>query len=427
MSINRIVEPASGEIMLKSMAEPERRSLENGIPIYSIHGGTQEICKIEFVFYAGSWHQKKPLVSVITNALLKEGTKTKSSQEISQKLDYYGAFLEHYATPDTSVVALYTLNKHLAHTIPVFTDLISNAIFPEKEFQLLLDQHRNQYKISKKKVEYVASRQFRTLLFGKTHPYGNEVDESSFDTLKHSDIFDFYNSYYTQQNARIIVSGYVIPEIADTLNNTLCQTLPQGNLCIPITDGQTHSNGSKELYIEMDDVVQSAIRMGCITITREHPDFPMLEIAVTILGGYFGSRLMRNIREDKGYTYGIGARVIPLKAGSFLSIATEVAVDITSSAVEEIKKELKKLRTEPISTEELALVKNHLRGNILRGFDGPFAQAERFRELSDIQLDFSYYKNVIQTIDKATPSTIQLIAEKYLHEDLMFTVIAGKK
>ena len=426
--LNRKIIPQTTISDLRNLhlPQPEFYRLQTGIPLFTIHGGSEALCKIEFVFDAGAAYQSKPLVASFTNTLLKDGTTTRSSLEISETLDYYGAYLEYYTTPDTAVIALYSLNKHLHHTVPVFIDLIFHATFPEQEFRLLLDQQIQQFQINNKKVQYRAAKRFKPLLFGKSHPYGQEVTEESFRIISAEDLRSFYASCYTPDNARVIISGDIDRNSVSLLNRYIPVTFEerpktkQPEYFTPVSD--VHSE-----IISVEHVVQSAIQVGSLTINRDHQEYAQVEFACTVLGGYFGSRLMKNIREDKGYTYGIGARMVPLKNGAYYTIAAEVAAELTQATLSEIRKEMKRLRTEALSIEELALVKNYLRGTLLRSFDGPMALAERFREMSDAGLDNRYYQKVFETIETISAQEILYTAEKYFHEDRISIVIAGRK
>ena len=428
MTLYRDKAPGNGNLDLRTikLPDPETAKLDSGITLYGIEGGSQDLCKIEFIFRAGSDKQQKSLVAAYTNSMLKEGTKTRSSKEISEKLDFYGAFLEHYTTPDTSVVALYTLNKYLAETIPVFLDLIFNATFPENEFFVHNRRQLQQYQVNRKKVQYLASKRFRPVIFGKEHPYGKEVEETSFADISTEDLKAFYKNYYVAENARIIISGKIDNQVIPLLNKYIPKH-SESRLSSSELNFSINGSSREEVIIPVENVVQSAVRLGSLMINRTHEDYAAAEFTCAVLGGYFGSRLMKNIREDKGYTYGIGSRMVPLKNGAYFNIAAEVGTDVTSATIEEVRKEMKRLRTEEMPAEELALVKNYLRGSLIRNFDGPMALGERFREMSDADLDNTFYQKAFDTVETITTHEIMETAEKYFHEDGLSIVVAGKR
>ncbi|PID93641.1 MAG: hypothetical protein CSA95_06945 [Bacteroidetes bacterium] len=426
--VNRTHAPSNGILNLNhiTLPTPEVFHLDAGLPVFCIEGGSQELCKVEFIVGAGSDKQEKPLVAAYTNHMLKEGTATRSSLQISEELDFYGAFLEHYTTPDTSVIALYTLNKHLEATLPIFVDLIFHAIFPEKEFETLNRRKEQAYRINEQKVQYVAGKKFRPLLFGEAHPYGGEIVETSFEEISLSDLRSFYEKYYTPDNARIIIAGKIDRKLIPLLNKLL-ERGEKRSTTSPPPNFHREAPRPQTLVIPREQTVQSALRMGSLTLNRDHEDYPGVEFTSIVLGGYFGSRLMRNIREDKGYTYGIGMRVVPLKHGAYFTIATEVDTHVTQATIDEVRKEMKKLRTEEMEQEELALVKSYLRGSLMRNFDGAMALSERFREMSDAGLDNRFYQRVFATVEQITTQEILRIAGSYFHEENLSMVIAGKR
>lgn len=166
--------------------------------------------------------------------------------------------------------------------------------------------------------------------------------------------------------------------------------------------------------------------MGRVLPKRDHTDMPGLVVLNTILGGYFGSRLMRNIREDKGYTYGISSFIIPMAELSVLVVSTEVGSAFAEKTIEEVFKEMRKLQTEPISNDELELVRGYMTGQILRTFDGPFAIADSLASLFQYNnLNFGYIDDLIKTINQITPLELMELAKKYLDADSMVVSVAG--
>ena len=155
-------------------------------------------------------------------------------------------------------------------------------------------------------------------------------------------------------------------------------------------------------------------------------DYIKLQILNTVLGGYFGSRLMKNIREDKGFTYGIGSAIIPLKNSAYFFISAETGSDVTFQAVEEIYKELRKLKEQPIPIEELDLVKNYKTGEIMRSLDGPFAISDLTKLTIQFDLDADYFSKYISVIRNITSSELQDLAIKYFNENDLYELIVGK-
>jgi predicted Zn-dependent peptidase len=159
--------------------------------------------------------------------------------------------------------------------------------------------------------------------------------------------------------------------------------------------------------------------------TRKHPDFIPFTILNTVLGEYFGSRLMSNLREDKGYTYGVNSMVSEYQNIGYFLIATDVAAEHVDSALKEIRFEIEKLQTELIEQEELDLVKNYLLGQLLKSADGPYAMTDLYVHLQSFGLEVDYYNRYIHEINEITSEELQDCAKKYLNWDDLTIVTAG--
>lgn len=404
----------------------ESMKLDNGIPVFTINAGSQELSKVEFIFKAGMYFQERTLLSSATNTLLECGTSKYSALQISENIDFFGSFLELGVGQDFASVTLYSLNKYLSESLGYVEEILKDAVFPQQEIDIYLANKKQKHLINSKKVNYLARRKYSQLLFGEKHPYGVDVQNTDFDTLTKDQINQFYRSYYNSANCFIVVSGKIPGHLHDFLNERFGKNNWGGKnpaLRIPLTIQSTTQN--KHL-VEKTDAIQSAIRVGRILFNKTHPDYFNFQVLNIILGGYFGSRLMANIREDKGYTYGIGSSITSLVNSGYFTISTEVGADVTSNALEEIYKEIKRLREEPVSAGELETVRNYILGQFLRSVDGPFALAEKFKAIYEFGLDYSYYEKYFQSVKNVTPAQLMELANKYLQEKDLIECVAGK-
>lgn len=433
-TINRNTPPAFRTVEKIEMIHAGEIRLPNNIPVYTINAGTQELVKLEFLFTAGMFQQSMPLQAAGVNALIEEGTSKLSAAEIADKVDYYGAFLETSLTQDTASVVLYTLNKHLANTLPVVEQVMKDAIFPQHELEIYLANRKQKFHVNNQKVASVARKQFSELLFGAKHPYGINVVETDFDTIKRNHLNDFYKRFYNSDTCKIIVSGKVDDAIIQLLSKHFGGNDWKGNADFNYRDFiaqrqklPINSSASIQQVIEKKDALQSAIRIGRVMFNKTHPDFHSMQVLNTVLGGYFGSRLMSNIREDKGYTYGIGSGMVSLHNSGYFFISTEVGSDVCKKALDEIYFEINRLKEEEIEEEELKLVKNYLLGRFLRSVDGPFSLAERFKSIMEYNLGYDYYDKFIATIKGIQASELKELANRYWNKESMIELVVGKK
>jgi len=408
-----------------NIIKAQSATLDNGIPVYSINAGTQDLVKIDFIFDAGSWLQDKNLVSSTTNAMLLEGTTNLSSQQIAEKLDFYGAFLQNEANKHSATLTLYVLNKYLSEGLEIVADVLKNSIFPEKDMKTFLQNKYQDFVINNQKNDKIARKYFNEMLFGKNHPYGRNYNNSDFQNVTVEDLKTFYKKYYSSNNCKIIISGKIDDLHYKELNNFFgkydwkseSKTEERKYLITPTEN--------KKFVEDKENAFQTALRLGKITVNMKDDDYLGLQVVNTILGGYFGSRLMANIREDKGYTYGIGSGLVSMATTGYFIIVSEVKKEMREKAVIEIYKEIDILKTTLVPAHELQIVKNYLMGEVLRGFDGAFSLSAAFRSLMENNLDYVYYEKLISTIKNITSEEIKQLTIKHLQTDSLYEVMVG--
>ncbi len=424
--VDRKIAPAFKQVNDIDFLPVEKSQLHNGIALFYINGGSQEILKIDFIFKSGNWYNTKPLIASTTNKLIKEGTANYTAYEIAENIDQYGAFLEVQNSFDTASVSLYTLTKYLHKVLPFLKEVLLYPTFEEEEFNIYVTNAFEKFKINQEKVSFLARNCFSENLFSKNHPYGKIATESAYQNLTTSDIKAFHESYYSLNNCYIIVSGNVNAEVIKELNTCFGEIELKENI-IPHKQHSIPNNNRQEIYIEKENALQSAIRIGKIIPNKLHQDYFGLKVLNTILGGYFGSRLMQNIREDKGYTYGIGSGIVSMQNAGYFYIATEVGSDVTDNALKEIYNELEIISNKEVSTSELELVKNYMLGQLLNSCDGAFKMASLFENVNQYHLTLDYYNEYIKAIKNITPRTIKELGVKYFNKETLLEIVVGKR
>ncbi|HEX2969328.1 MAG TPA: pitrilysin family protein [Bacteroidales bacterium] len=400
--------------------------LDNSVPVYILEAGTEDVIRIEFVFNAGQIKEFAPLVASTTNMMLKEGTTIHSSTEINRLLDYYGMFLHQSVDKDKAGIVIFGLSRHIDKILEISAELLFHPTFPEKELNALMKKRLQWFLINREKVQNIAFDRLFECMFGKRHPYGRQIVESDYTSLCPSLLYDFHSTNYSIEKMAIIIAGKIPENTISKINGYF------GNVNTPEKDkrgNKTTLKGlrDKKVYIEKPGAVQTAIRIGSATINKRHPDYTGLKVVDCILGGYFGSRLMRNIREEKGYTYGVRSGLTSLDLSGYLVISTEVGNEYLNPALDEIYREIRILQEETIGHEELEIVRNYMSGEILRMFDGPFAIAETFKSAWEFGLDFSYYNKLSEKIRNINPDEIKHLVKTYYNIDNLYQVTAGSK
>jgi zinc protease len=422
--LNRNIQPAIQSLGHIDFPQPEISQLSNGIKVYQFNSGTQDVISIEMMFTAGSWFQKKPFTAMATNLMLREGTRNFTARKLSETLDYFGAHFENTTERDNAYITLYSLNKHLTNTLPLLSEIVKNPVFPDGEYEVVAGKQRQMLEVNRQKVNFLARTQFNSILFGNEHPYGIYLEPGDIGKVNTEDLVDFHKAQYHSGNCIIIVAGLIKPEMIRDL-----EALFGGNDWSGISNMQLQylpsGSDQKNHFHLKEGAMQSAIRIGGMMFSRSHPDFAGMKVLNAILGGYFGSRLMNNLREDKGYTYGIGSSVVPLRNSGYFVISGEVGAGVTKEALSEIRFELTRLCTEQVGESELSLVRSYLTGEMLRAVDGPFAQADLYRELIEDGLNITHFEELIDTVNHINAQQLQDLAIKYLKPEDLFTLVVG--
>jgi predicted Zn-dependent peptidase len=416
-----IVDPVQFQLQLKPY---EKFTLDNGVPVYAVDAGAEEVMMVELVFFSGNCFETKNLVAATTNFLLKNGTARKNAFQINEHFEYYGSFLNRSCYNETATLTLHCLSKHIAQLLPVMQEIISESVFPEEELAVYKQNQKQRLSVNLKKCDFIASRLIDVYLFGENHPYGKYSRHEDYDALQREELLDFYKQYYQKGNCMIFTAGKLPANLIPLLNNYFGQ-LPLGN-CFQIPEHPVvpaATPGEKFRITNDPNGIQGAIRIAQPFPNRHHPDFLKALVLNNIFGGYFGSRLMSNIREDKGYTYGIHSAIQNHLQCAAWMISTEAGKEVCEATITEVYQEMKKLREEPVSEEELNLVKNYMMGSVLADLNGPFQIISRWKNLILNNLSGQHFYDTVNTIKTISAGEIRTLAQKYLRPEAFYELV----
>ena len=399
----------------------EKLVLNNGVEVYAIDAGAENVLLVDCVFYAGNWFEQKNLVAASTNFLLKNGTSTKNAFQVNEHFEYYGSYLNRSCYNETATVSLHCLTKHLAELLPVIKELVTDSIFPDEEISTYKQNMKQRLNVNLKKCDFVATRLIDAYLYGENHPYGRYTNFQDFEAFTREDLTDFYKNFYQDGKLILFVAGKLPQNLYQLLNESFGDLKNNAVTIAPITTQRAEEK--KYRVINDPSGVQGAIRMGTPFPNRHHPDFLKTMVLNNLFGGFFGSRLMSNIREEKGYTYGIYSYLENHMQESAWVISTEAGRDVCEPTLIEVYKEMERLRNEPVDNEELLLVQNFMMGSILGDLDGPFQIINRWKNIILNGLDESYFYNQINTIKSIKAEDLQELANKYLKPDNFYELV----
>ena len=423
--LNRQKAPAYHQITKINLPTDECGLLANKVPYHILSGGSQEIVVVELTFNAGIIYSNQRLVASMANTMLVSGTRHHTAQQIVDTFDFYGADLRTDGNFDHAIISLFCLNKYLDKLLPLFCEVIEESVYPETELNTIIADRKHTFIVNQTKTAVLANNAMHKMVFG-SHPYGNRAELADYDRVTSEILQKFHDAHYCAANCRLMVAGYVTSQVMQTIESTIGQ-LKIGKKISPKEYPFAPIGNEKLQIIKKEDAVQSSLRMGMRTIKMNHPDYHKLNMLTMVLGGYFGSRLMTNIRKEKGYTYGIYSRLNPQAQGGLLCIYGDIKSGHSQQVADEVRKEMQKLKDEPISEAEMALVRNYMMGELLQIFDGPFNCCEAISKAIDLSTGINYFDVEQATILNAQPSDLQEIANKYFDLDNMVTAIAGNE
>ena len=403
------------------MPRTELSTTANGVKVYRLATEEFEVVRFTFVFHAGTSMQTKPFSASATANMLGEGSISLTAQQIAEQLDFYGSYFDVNIDRDYTYISFCSLSKFFTPTVEVAREILLHPAFPEREFEIYRTKRKQSLRIERQKVDMQSREMLAEALFGNEHPYGISVSEDLYDELSTADLRELYDKLYTADNCFVVCSGNITPEVLTEIEH-IASDLPYGhNHTVTLPKPQT----THYLERNIPTAVQSSIRIGRLLFARTHPDFVGMQVVAAILGGYFGSRLMQNLREEHGYTYGVMAAMINFDKEGYLAIATQVAREKREDALNEIYFEIERLRHELVDEDELQMVKNVLIGEILRILDGPFGIADVTIENIMCGMDNSATQRNVEEIFAITPERVKQLAHDYLRREDLVTVVAG--
>ena len=423
MAIDRSCPPPISGFTNLHLDFPRQVTLRNGIPMWVIDNGDDDINRLSYYFDGGMLREDLTFQASITAATLTEGSRSRDAAAIAEAFDYYGALKQVNNGDAHSVVTLSSLNDNFAGVLPIMQECVAEATFPEHEFGVIRQQLASNCELAMERVKYLAMREMKRLYYGDGHPLSLRATPDDINALTPDHARSFHRQFFCPACCRIVLAGHITDRELAIVDDVVGSWQPAGEPADPVT---WHINPSSQMLsiIDKPGAVQSAIVMTLPTIGRRHPHYFKLRLLVMALGGYFGSRLMTNIREKKGYTYGIGASLLGSAFDAFVGISTECDTKYTWNVIDEVKKELRHLREEPLGDNELHTVKQHVLSDLAKQLDTPFSMASYVGSTILHGVYPEYYNEQVAAIASASSHDLQEMAQLYLTEDKLRIVIA---
>ncbi|MFN5844676.1 MAG: M16 family metallopeptidase [Flavobacteriia bacterium] len=417
--LNRTITPELQQIDKIDFVKPQIFDISGETKLFFMQEVPNDTARLDLYFDAGTVNGKTGIASFV-NGLLLSGTTMKTSIQINSEIDGLGGFFESGVSNENAVVTMYSLRENLLPILRIMKDAIQNLALHDHEVEEQINDRRQKFRVNMEKVSFLAQRAFQQRLFNDSL-YGRVSREEDFDEISIQELRGFFNENYLKGLSKVVVVGDLsqdeIDEVIDLTGSWAKGTKSEFEKNISNLKGSTH--------IVKEGALQTAIRVGRMLFNKTHSDYNDFLILNTIFGDYFGSRLMSNIREDKGYTYGIGTMVAELHEVGYFLIATEVGKEAKDATLKEIRYEMERLQTELVGRDELELVKNYMLGQLLKSADGPYSMTDLYMSVEPYGLELDFYNEAIESINSITPERIMELAKKYLNWNEMTVVSAG--
>ncbi len=429
MGINRKIAPPIHTIIRPELPKYKVVTLDNGLKVFTLHFPEHDILKVELDFHIGRPEETQRMTAYMAPRLMREGVEGMNGGAIAEHFDYFGSSVTTWSWLDASGFILTGLPKYAAQTIPVFADILLRPTFPQKELDVLVETHLQELQVELEKADVISYRVFTERLYGANHPLGYNSTAEDYRAITCASLRDFHQKHLHLSNAYFFLSGNITDEVLSLMNQHFGQITPlpqeRKERHIPEPAPDWPKRKDKTLKLKQPGALQTALKMGRMLFNRLHPDFYEVQIMNIIFGGYFGSRLMSNIREDKGFTYNIYSGIDTFYETGYFYVSTEVNSDKISATLRAVRREMKKMREELVSEEELDMVRNYMTGALLSGMDGPLSMSSVMRAVVFERVGEEGFHRQVQALANITPQRIQELAQMYLRQEDFLTVIVS--
>ena len=411
--IDRSIAPPVHEMHHLQLPVPQTEALSNGIDFYILKGGSQEVMQLSFTWQGGIAEARVPAIARLTSILMPEGTVSRSGAQISEALDFHGAMLRIVAEQHTTTLTVTVLSHMASDVLPIIEDVITHPVFDEQKFETFRGMEVQNLLLAQSKVSVLASEALDKLIKGNDNPCARIPTVEDIESLTVEDIRDFYRQLVTSDKCMVFLSGNFSDDIYIKVRE-MVESLPFRGKAMDMAVEPYRAEAPQTVVIGKPDAVQAAINIGIPAPPRSNPDYIPLRFAAIALGGYFGSRLMKNIREDKGYTYGIASYLLGSREGSYLTVTAQTDKSYVGDVIREVSHEIEALASAPMDNDELKRLRQHISMSLMEILDSPFAIMDHYKVIKSVGLPQGYFEHQVECLESLSADLIMEMARKYM-------------
>lgn len=423
-----MTQPPLYPITPQTVTLPSPLLLDNGTELNTVPIPGAGIVRMTITFKGGRWVEQKMLQSTLAADQIAAGAGSLCADTLSERLDFYGATLTAAAGIQSLVLTVTCMRRALPQVLPLLRDIITDPAYEQPLINIEKEELMFACKANRQNVTYMGKKLLQKSLLGDSHPLALSYSEEDVEALTRDAIKSYHHQFINMENAVIYVSGDVGDEVTSLINEHIDQKSDKPHTQTSVKRADTHTSPQQrhDVFIETE-TAQSALYLGCMLPTRQSADYPAISLLRTILGGYFGSRLMTNIRERLGLTYGISADILHIPESALMLIATTTPYEHVDRCVEEIFKEINLLGNKPVANDEMDTAKNYLMGQFCRTTELTLSLPAVCLSLRESGSNLTAYTEMMKQIQKLTAEDLMLCAQKYLRTDNMIIAAAHGK
>ena len=409
------------------MPPVESLILANGARLACYSGGDADVNSLTVAIGGGTAEEEVAGLTSLTNAVAVDGTTTMTSEEIAEVLDFNGSWTSGNVGLHRLTRHFFSLNSRFDDVLPVIADIIESPVFPDHESAVGCEKSARQAELEREKERFYSDNEVNRLLKGRRSRSARVAEPDELRALTADDLRRAYRRAFNPLNMTVYLSGRLTPHIVDAVASRFEAMKAHGEGVGPAASDFKADGKPRRVDIPRPGALQSAISAGIATpVGRRDDDYEMLRIAVVALGGYFGSRLMLNIREDKGYTYGIGASLMGYPDESFLRISTQCDNRYANSVIDEIRAELLRLQSpDSFNADEIERLRSFVTTLLTAELDSPFAIMNHHAVLDDVGAPADYFARQQRALASMTPESLAGMARRYLSPENLYIAVAG--
>jgi zinc protease len=420
MLIHRDIPPFFTTDFKVSLEPIEKVILSNKREINVLRSQTIEVFRLELIYPVGLLSAPDLQTGHFLTRLMALGTQNRSALQIAEDFEKLGGFFDINLGNFKTTFTLHGMGKYFEQYFPVLLDVIYNPSFPQSEIDIQKKQAEQSFLINSKKTAYIANREFKEVIYGSDSVMGQTLTLEQIELLNRENLSDFHAAAFSSSDFDIYLCGNVSEGHLKSLEMSL-SSIPTSGMILASVFPEKRSPENRTVALE--NSVQSTLTIGKRLFSRTHPDFHKFLVTNTVFGGYFGSRLMKNIREEKGLTYGISSSLSSNLVDGVFSVRADLNKEKLDEAIVEIEREISRLKTEEVIDSELTTVKNYIKGNILSGTNTIFDIMDKHKAIATEGLPADFYETLSDKIESVAPVDIIEMANTHLND--FSTIIAG--